>query len=236
MKPPREARASGALRWGFSEGREPERDLAREEELLRAAAAGRPVLACWSWTGPVVVLGHGQPEEDADLELCRSRGIPVVRRITGGTGIVHARDLAASLALPAGHPAARTIHGSYALLLDILETALGACGVAVERPAPGPPGKRGERSPICFEDALGETLARSGRKVAGCAQARRRDAVLVHAHLHLTLDTGLYAAVFGVPEARVRRSVGAVEGVTPGRLARAVARAAGDRLGLPVKV
>ncbi len=183
-----------------------------------------------------MVLGHGQPEEDADLELCRRRGIPVLRRITGGTGIVHSRDLAVSLALPAAHPEARTIRGSYELLLDVLETALGTLSVAVERPRPGPPRRRRERSPVCFEDVLGETLTEAGRKVAGCAQARRRDAVLVHAHLHLTLDPGLYAAVFRVPEDRVQRSVGVANGLSPQHLARAIVAAAADRLGLTLEV
>ena len=34
-----------------------------------------------------------------DLRWCRDNGIPVLRRITGGTGVVHHRDLSVSLAL-----------------------------------------------------------------------------------------------------------------------------------------
>ncbi|HHQ47954.1 MAG TPA: lipoate--protein ligase family protein, partial [Acidobacteria bacterium] len=118
----------GPLRVITAEGADPFRVLAAEESLLEAAASGEVILLLASWPGPSVILGHGQPEGDVDLELCRREGIPVLRRITGGTGVVHDRDLAVSLALPAGHPWAGTITGLYGRFLEVLVAVLGKLG------------------------------------------------------------------------------------------------------------
>ncbi|MCG6961701.1 MAG: hypothetical protein LJE95_00365 [Acidobacteria bacterium] len=199
-------------------GARPSADLALEEVLIALAAGGRPSLLMTSWPGPVVVLGYGQPAEDVDLELCRARGIPVLRRITGGTGVVHSRDLGVALALPADHPWAAGVIGLYSRFLDVLGPTLAAVGAAVER-LERPRRATRVRSPICFEDQLADTLAVNGKKAVGCAQARRRRAVLVHAAVLLGLDATLYAEVFRVPTSRVLAALSPAAAVPPEVLA-----------------
>jgi len=214
-------------------GGNPAEDLAFEEVILRRAAAGRAGVAVVSWPGPVVVLGYGQPAADVDFEHCRRRGIPVLRRITGGTGVIHAGDLAVSLALPAGHPWAKAgITGLYGRFLDVISAALRDSGVAAARAEGGPPPSR-VRSPVCFEDHLADTLLVGGRKAVGCAQARRKRAVLVHAAILFGFDPGLYASVFRVDAARIAAAVGALPpGTSRGELTRAIVRRLGDGLAL----
>ncbi len=188
---------------------DPADDLAFEEVLLDRAGEGRLAAVAWSWPGPVVVLGHGQPACDVRLDWCVARSIPVLRRITGGTGVVYRSDLAVSLALPIDHPWARGVRRLYERFLDALSIGLGRCGADVS-PLAEPGRARRDRSPICFEDQLADTLIASGRKAVGCAQARRRRAVLIHAAVLLGLDPDLYAQVFGVPPERVERGLGPV--------------------------
>jgi lipoate-protein ligase A len=209
----------------------PSADLALEEVLLERAADGEPSLLVTSWPGPVVVLGYGQPAEDVDLELCRGRRIPVLRRITGGTGVVHRNDLGVALALPAGHPWAGGVIALYGRFLDALEPALTAVGAAVSRLA-APRRATRVRSPICFEDQLADTLMVDGRKAVGCAQARRRRAVLIHAAILLGLDAALYAEVFRVSEARVLAALAPAAEVSPQALARELAGRFAAALGL----
>jgi lipoate-protein ligase A len=178
-------------------------DLAREAWMLERAGSGRCSLLISSWSSPVVVLGYAQPAEDVDLEACRRRGLPVVRRITGGTGVVHDRDLSLSVAVPASHPWAAGIVSLYGRFLDVLEPALRSAGSRVERPQQ-PRQARRERSPICFEDQTADTLMVDGAKAVGCAQTRRRGGVLIHAAVLCRLDPSLMAAVFGVDSERVR--------------------------------
>ena len=182
-------------------------DLAREAWMLERAATGRCTLQLASWPSPVVVLGYAQPAEDVDLQACREVGAPVVRRVTGGTGVVHDRDLAVSLALPASHPWTAGIVSTYGRFLDVLEPALRAAGSAVKRPEP-PSTARRDRSPICFEDQLADTLMVDGAKAVGCAQTRRRGGVLIHAAILCGVNAPLVARIFGVEPDRIRRNLG----------------------------
>jgi lipoate-protein ligase A len=181
-------------------------DLAREAWMLERAAQGHLTLLLASWPGPVVVLGYGQSPYDVDLDWCRQRRIPVYRRLTGGTGVVHDHDLSVSLALPANHPWAAGIVALYGRLLDLLEPALRTAGSKVER-VRVPAAPRRDRSPICFEDQLAETLLVDGAKAVGCAQTRRQGAVVIHAAVLCGLDPRLVALIFGVEPDRIRRGL-----------------------------
>jgi lipoate-protein ligase A len=191
----------------------PSHDLAFETEMLERAAAGRPSVLVSSWPGPAVVLGYAQPADDVDLEWCRKRKMPVLRRLSGGTGVIHRGDLAVALSLPKEHPWAEGIVSLYDRFLDILQPALGDAGSRVERLVEP---RRGShvRSPICFEDQLADSLVVDGRKAVGCSQARRKGCVLIHAVILLGLDPELYSRVFRVDAARVREGLApAVTGV-----------------------
>jgi lipoate-protein ligase A len=127
--------------------------------------------------------------------------------------VVHRGDLGVGLALPQTHPWAKGIVGLYGRFLDVLEPALRSAGSEVRRLSDPRRGSR-VRSPICFLDQLADSLVVDGRKAVGCAQTRRRGAVLIHAAILLALDAGLYSDVFGVPEDSVRAGLApAIEGV-----------------------
>jgi len=210
-------------------------DLAFEAWMLERASAGQPCASFTSWPVPVLVLGYAQDPADVDLEVCRALAIPVLRRITGGTGVIHSGDLGFGLALPASHAWAAGVVGLYGRFLDVLEPGLRAAGAAVERRVDAPRAAR-VRSPICFEDQLSDTLLVGGRKVVGCAQARRGGAVLIHAAVLLGLDAGLYGRLFRVDPARVRAALAAaLPGADWRELGRSVAARFGEALGLAAR-
>jgi lipoate-protein ligase A len=180
----------------------PTDDLAFERWMLERAAAGTCCAFSFSWRDPVVVLGYAQDAADVDLEWCRRRGVPVLRRLTGGTGVVHDRDLGLSLAIPESHPWARGVVGLYDRFLEVLEPALRSVGGDVHR-VRDPNRASRVRSPICFEDQLSDTLMVGEQKAVGCAQTRRGGAVLIHAAVLLRLDTRLQARVFRVSAERI---------------------------------
>jgi lipoate-protein ligase A len=181
----------------------PLEDLAREAWLLDRAANGAVSLLLTSWKGPVVVLGYAQKPEEADLDWCRANGIPVLRRLTGGTGVIHKGDLGVGLFLPGEHPWAKGVVGLYGRFLDALGPALRSLGSEAARPEERSRASR-VRSPVCFLDQLSDTLVVDGGKAVGCAQTRRRGAVLIHAAILLGLEAELYARVFDVAEGEVR--------------------------------
>lgn len=187
----------------------PARDLASEETLLLAAAeTGRPHLFAYGWDRPVLVLGYGQNPSEVNLTACRERGVAVVRRCSGGAGVLYTGDLILSLALPVGHPWARSIGALYDAFVTALKDGLDKLGVHAARGQFTR--KPSHRSPICFEDQMAETLLLDGKKVLGCAQTRRRDAVLVHGALLLGVNAELQAAVYGVSRERIEAIMGAI--------------------------
>ncbi len=223
------------IRAVVSEG-PPAADLAREAWLLERAAAGEVSLLVSSWRGPVVVLGYGQQADDADLEWCRSAGIPVLRRLTGGTGVIHRGDVGIGLALPRTHPWSGGIRSLYGRFLAVLEPALLGLGARVSRAEEAQPASR-VRSPICFLDQLADTLVVGTRKAVGCAQTRRREAVLIHAAILLGVDAGLYARVFRETEDRVLAGLApALAGAEPRRVGVAVAEGLARELGFALEI
>jgi lipoate-protein ligase A len=210
----------------------PVSDLAREAWLLEQAAAGQPSLFVTSWEGPVVALGYGQDWSEIDLDYCRARSIPVLRRLTGGTGVVHQGDLGVGLALPQVHPWAEGIVSLYGRFLDCLEPALASLGSRVSRL--DDPARAGRvRSPICFLDQLSDTLVVDGKKAVGCAQTRRKGAVLIHAAVLLGLDSDLYEAIFRVPATEVQAGLApAIEGVPWRTVGEAITAGLASALGL----
>lgn len=197
-------------------------DLAFEGDLLERAGSGSLSLLVYSWNEPVVVLGYGQPVEDVDLGWCSENEVPVLRRLTGGTGVVHCRDLAVSLVVPEDHHWARGIVQMYGRFLAALAAGLNRVGARVElKEDPRQAGQH--RSRICFEDQLAETLLVGGRKVVGCAQARRRGGVLIHAAISLNLRPDLYAGAFrSKPKTIMEGLADAAPGVEAARVGDAV--------------
>ena len=213
----------------------PERDLGLETDFLKSASSGAASLFVYSWASPVVVLGYGQKIEDINLDWCRGAEVPVFRRMTGGTGVVHRQDLAVSLFLPLEHHWAGKITGLYTLFLGALAPALEAAGGSGQHKENPHKGGR-ERSPICFEDQLSDTLVADARMVVGCAQTRRSRAVLIHAAVSLNLAVDVYAGAFGVSESRIEEGLGeAVAGGHAEEVAPHVVTAVAKALGMSVR-
>jgi len=183
----------------------------------------------------VVALGYAQKTEEADLEWCRKNGVQVLRRLTGGTGVIHRGDLGVGLFLPGEHLWAKGVVGLYGRFLDVLGPALRSLGSEVTR-LEEPAHASRVRSPVCFLDQLSDTLVVDGRKVVGCAQTRRRGAVLIHAAVLLGLDADLYARVFGVPAEEVLSGLApALEDADAREVGEAIVEKLADALDLEIR-
>ena len=155
-------------------GLAPEAYLATEDALLDAAdAGGDPVLCFWESNRPFVVVGFGQSvEREVNLAACRTEGIPVLRRQSGGGAVVQGPgclNYALVLRIEAESHLA-TIGETNRWIMDrnrrALATLIGE-GVAV----------RGHTDlALRGEDG-------SEKKVSGNAQRRRRNALLFHGTL-----------------------------------------------------
>jgi lipoate-protein ligase A len=145
------------------------------------AAGAPPALRLYRWRPPALSLGRFQPDDDVDVYACARLGVEVVRRPTGGQGLLHGGDLTYAVALCRPDGAAGGVDAVYTLLAGALIAGLARIGVdaAIAR-HDGPAG------PVCFAGQQGADLRVGERKVCGSAQVRREGAVLQHGSILLT--------------------------------------------------
>ena len=161
-------------------------NMAMDEAILEAAAddPSAAILRTYGWSEPTLSLGYFQRLADASSEA-RWRGVPTVRRPTGGGALWHEHELTYAIAIPHAHPLARrpadlyrAVHGAIARVVRDLGASADRRGEAGARKGP-------DRPFLCFTDRDGEDIVTLGSKIVGSAQRRRRGAVLQHGSLLL---------------------------------------------------
>jgi lipoate-protein ligase A len=199
--------------------------LACDEALL---AAGAPAVRVASVRGPIVSLGVGQPPDPAAAVRARALGIPVVRRRSGGTGLLHLDgDLVWSVVLPRDDPRVGTDYArAYARLGEAVTLALDDLGIAARwTPAAG------TSETYCLLAARGHVLAVGARAIAGAAQHVTRHALLHHGTVNVHLDRRRLERLFDVPLDALERSVTCLTEQPRPPSPRAAAAALARRLG-----
>jgi lipoate-protein ligase A len=175
-------------------------NMALDEALLQfASTLSRPVLRFYGWLEPAATFGYSQHYAEIEkLTLLR----PLIRRPTGGGLVPHDFDWTYSLVFPPNHfwyaykatESYRRVHewirDAFALLN--VDTSLSPVS---QKQIPGQ----------CFIGAEKDDVLWHGRKIAGAAQRRTRDGLLIQGSVQpppIGLDRGQWeAAMCEVAEA-----------------------------------
>jgi lipoate-protein ligase A len=163
----------------------PEQNLALDEALFELCEdGGPPCLRFWEPDRAFVVLGYtNRAAAEVNLQECRARSIPVLRRMTGGGTVLQAPGVLnynLVLPLPPSGPLS-TISGTNRYVLERMARALAPL-------LPTPLTVRGDTD-----------LALEGRKVSGNAQRRGRRAIVFHGTFLLGLDLTLLEQLLPMP-------------------------------------
>jgi lipoate-protein ligase A len=149
---------------GAAEARE---NMARDERLLAAFRAGEapPTWRLYTWEEPAVTYGRGQ-KAPAWGDVATA-----VPRVSGGGFVPHGADFTYCVVRER-----RWGSANYEDIVAAVAEALRALGVeaAVWR------GERSGAADRCFASLAPFDIHVRGRKIAGCAQRRCRDAILHH--------------------------------------------------------
>ena len=175
-------------------------NMAIDEVLALGCARGwsPPSLRLYRWTVPTVSLGYNQPiHGEIDLHACRERGVPVVRRPTGGRALLHHQELTYSLVLPIPR-GSRGVLEDYRWISHCLLLSLRRLGVTATLSR----GNRtqGEAGGLCFISSSRYELTVDGRKLIGSAQRRWGGTLLQQGSLLIEIDHGAWITLF--PQAR----------------------------------
>jgi lipoate-protein ligase A len=149
-------------------------NMALDEALLESAPElGCPVLRFYGWTEPAASFGYSQ--RFAEVEKMTALR-PLVRRPTGGGLVPHDKDWTYSLVFPPEHFWYRfKAVESYQRVHEWLRDAFGQMNV----PATLSPQRQKEIPGQCFIGAEKDDLLWHGRKIAGAAQRRTRNGLLI---------------------------------------------------------
>jgi lipoate-protein ligase A len=164
----------------------------RRDEVLLARA--EPALRLYGWAPEAVSLGNSQTEAAIDLEAVRAYGLEIVKRGTGGGGILHAAtEVTYAVVVPVDHPGLpRDLPGSFAFLGRGVLLALRALGLPAEvETVPDL-----TRDALCYVRQQGTNLVVRGKKISGGAQRRTRAAILQHGTVIVDRDEARLARVF----------------------------------------
>jgi lipoate-protein ligase A len=175
-------------------------NMAADEALASAVGAGQaePTLRLYGWVRPTVSLGFLQRgSAGVDRAACLRRGIPLVRRITGGRALLHAEELTYSVAVPLAGPwGALSVPASFRALSMGLVEMLRRLGVPATIGPSGEGDGGAALSGLCFLARRMPAILVEGRKLVGSAQRRSGAWLLQHGSLLLDLDHELQRAVF----------------------------------------
>jgi len=149
-------------------------NMALDEVLLTAAPElGRPVLRFYSWTEAAATFGYFQKFAELErLTVLR----PLVRRPTGGGLVPHDADWTYSLTFPPDDCwyKLKAVE-SYRRLHEWIQVAFQKTGTAAELS----PGSKREFPSQCFSGPERFDLVWQDRKIAGAAQRRTRQGMLI---------------------------------------------------------
>lgn len=192
-----------------------ERPIPAEEVLRgdeRLLELGRPTVRVGRFAEAAVSRGVGQRREDATSQRARELGLPVVRRGSGGSSLLHLPgDLFWSLLLQRDHPlAGRGYVRRYAELGEGWRTFLRRKGLPTASWVDPPACNEG----YCLLSSRGRVLAVQGRVLGGASQHVTSRALLHHGCVSASLDRRRLAEVFDLhDEERARLTSLRDEGV-----------------------
>jgi lipoate-protein ligase A len=166
-------------------------NMAIDEALLSCfdQEESLPVLRLYGWSPPAFSCGRFQrPEETLALEKCRTNGVQVVRRITGGGLLYHGEELTYSLVCPVGFvPGRLSVKGAFFHLTSFLIAFYRQLGLKPAHAADyyGTAKQLGGRSPLCFAGIESCDIVINDRKIGGNAQRRLKDVIFQHGSIPL---------------------------------------------------
>lgn len=174
--------------------------ITAEENERRDEAALRRARVAWraaTLSDRSLSIGVGVPVTAAWVEEALRRGLPIVRRHTGGTGMLHAAgDLVWSIVLPRDDPRvgrdyarayARFGAGATRFLADLGLDARWTAAPSLSRSC-------------CTLGARGCVLTVDDRVVGGAAQHLTREAFLHHGTISLTVDRTVVRSLFDLTD------------------------------------
>ncbi len=143
-------------------------------ELARKAREGGNVssVRVYGWNPPAISLGWNQSWDEIRMDKVEVAGVDVVRRPTGGRGILHENELTYSVVMQAEGANIPSVYNRISLALVAGLRTLGV-DASLERSQPHFPSLyRKAEAAACFVSSARHEIMVGGKKLVGSAQRR----------------------------------------------------------------
>ncbi|UXR48868.1 lipoate--protein ligase family protein [Staphylococcus simulans] len=184
--------------WNFinSGSHDPFYNMAMDEALLSFVSRGEidPVIRFYTWDPATLSIGYFQRlKKEIDIEKVKEKGYGLVRRQTGGRGVLHDKELTYSVIVPESHPnMPKTVTEAYRVISQGLLEGFKLLGFDAYFAVPKSKEEREKlkqpRSSVCFDAPSWYELVVEGRKIAGSAQTRQKGVILQHGSILKDID------------------------------------------------
>ncbi len=174
--------------------------MALDEAISIAVRNGwsQPALRFYGWEGLAVSIGSFQKIPDINLQYCSANNVPVVRRPTGGRGILHNEELTYSFSSRNEGPFSHGLLDTYRKISAALQAGLEMIGVQAVIKMEREPGRNLTRSPLCFKSTSYGEISFNRRKLIGSAQKRWNDGFLQQGSIPYAIDYEKLDKVFKI--------------------------------------
>lgn len=171
-------------------------NMALDEALLNFVSRGEidPVVRFYTWNPPTLSIGYFQRlTKEIDIEQVEKKGYGLVRRQTGGRGVLHDKELTYSVIVPESHPEMpKTVTEAYRIISNGLLEGFKLLGFDAKFSIPRSKEEREKlkqpRSSVCFDAPSWYELVVEGKKIAGSAQTRQKGVILQHGSILQSVD------------------------------------------------
>ncbi|KAA2276163.1 biotin/lipoate A/B protein ligase family protein [Staphylococcus haemolyticus] len=179
--------------WNFinTGSHDPYYNMAMDEALLNFVSRGEidPVVRFYTWNPATLSVGYFQRlKKEIDIDKVNEKGFGLVRRQTGGRGVLHDKELTYSVIVSEEHPnMPSTVTEAYRVISEGLLEGFKLLGFEAYFAIPRSKEEREKlkqpRSAVCFDAPSWYELVVEGRKIAGSAQTRQKGVILQHGSL-----------------------------------------------------
>lgn len=172
--------------------------MALDEAILEAVRQNLspPTLRLYQWDKPSISIGYFQKVSDINIDYCRRKGYPLVRRLTGGRAILHDSEITYSFsARTSSHLSADRqaglfkgrLHEDYTIISNAMILGLKLSGIDAQITFSRKKKTR-QKSSSCFKAVSFGEVTVDGKKVIGSAQKRYSNGFLQHGSMLLDFN------------------------------------------------
>ncbi len=182
-------------------------NMAFDECMLRWHSQGKipPTLRFYGWSKPTLSIGYFQRAKTINFQAVEKYACEFVRRLTGGSAVLHDDELTYSLVIDEHDPSIpKSVTKAYYILSQGVLEGYKNLNVPCEFAIPERELDK-ERSAICFEKPSFYEMVVDGKKISGNAQTRKQGVLMQHGSIPVSLDNNMLFDLFAFSSEKSRQ-------------------------------